>query len=52
MKLEPVTKLDKRNNTTSKKMKMSCRKIVTSLPFSNLRAIWSNPEAEFRAYSL
>ena len=32
MKLGPVTKLDKRNKTTSKKL-TSCQKIVTSLPF-------------------
>ena len=34
MKLGPVTKLDKRNKTTSKNLTlMSCRKIVTSLSF-------------------
>ena len=34
MKLEPVTKLDKRNKTTSKNLTMtSYRQIVTSLPF-------------------
>ena len=34
MKLRPVTKLDKRNKTTSKKMTlMSCQKIVLSLSF-------------------
>ena len=34
MKLGPVTKLDKRNKTTSKNLKLaSCRKIVTSLSF-------------------
>ena len=34
MKLGPVTKLDKRNKTTSKKLMMtSYRKIVTSLSF-------------------
>ena len=34
MKLGPVTKLDKRNKTTSKKLTLtSCRKIVTSLSF-------------------
>ena len=32
MKLEPVTKRDKRNKTTSKKLSMtSCQQIVTSL---------------------
>ena len=34
MKLGPVTKLDKRNKTTSKNLTLtSCRKIVTSLSF-------------------
>ena len=34
MKLGPVTKLDKRDKTTSKKLTMtSCGKIVTSFPF-------------------
>ena len=34
MKLGPITKLDKRNKTTSKNLTMtSCRKIVRSLPF-------------------
>ena len=34
MKLRPVTKLDKRNKTTSKKFDVtSCRKIVMSLSF-------------------
>ena len=34
MKLGPVTKLDKRNKTTSKNLTMtSCRKIVMSLSF-------------------
>ena len=34
MKLGPITKRDKRNKTTSKKLMLtSCRKIVTSLPF-------------------
>ena len=34
MKVGPVTKLDKRNKTTSNKCDASlCRKIVTSLPF-------------------
>ena len=34
MKLGPVTKIDKRNKTTSKKLTLtSCQIIVTSLPF-------------------
>ena len=34
MKIRPVTKLDKRNKTASKKLTLtSCRKIVTSLSF-------------------
>ena len=34
MKLGPVTKLDKRNKTTSKKLTLtSCQTIVKSLPF-------------------
>ena len=34
MKLGPVTKLDKRNQATSKKLTLtSCRKIMTSLSF-------------------
>ena len=37
MKLEPVTKLDKRNKITLKNLIMaSCRKIVTSLLFFDL----------------
>ena len=48
MKLGPVPKIDKRNKKTSKNLTMkSCRKIVTSLPFSNLRPIWSNPKLIF-----
>ena len=43
MKLGPVTKLDKRYKTTSKKITMtSCREIVTHCHFSNLWPIWSN----------
>ena len=38
MKLGPVTKLDKRSQTTSKKMMTSCRQIVTSLSFFRLIA--------------
>ena len=34
MELEPVTKLDKRNKTTSKKLTLTpCRKIMTSFSF-------------------
>ena len=46
MKLGPVTKLDKRNKTASKKLTMtSCQKTVKSFTFSNLWPIWSNPDA-------
>ena len=52
MKLGPVTNLDKRNKTTSKKkMMMSCWQIVTSLSFFQFMAnleqfkIWI-PDAE------
>ena len=39
MKLGPVTKLDKRNKTTSKKFDdNACQKIVTSLPFLQFTA--------------
>ena len=39
MKLGPVTKLDKRNKTTLKKLAMSsCQKIVTSLSFFQFTA--------------
>ena len=39
MKLGPVTKLDKRNKTTSKKLTMtSCQQIVTSLSFFQFMA--------------
>ena len=39
MKLRPVTKLDKRNKTTSKKLTMtSFQQIVTSLPFFQFMA--------------
>ena len=47
MKLGPVTKLDKRNMETSKKLTMaSCRQIVTSLSFleqsgSRIPEAWS-----------
>ena len=54
MKLRPVTKRDKRNKTTSKKfdddvMSGNCD---TTAIFSILWSIWSDPEAEFRTYSL
>ena len=43
MKLGSVPKLDKRNKTTSRKLTItSCLKIVTSLPFLQLRSIQSN----------
>ena len=39
MKLRPVTKLDKRNKTTLKKLSMtSCQEIVTLLPFFRILA--------------
>ena len=39
MKLEPVTKIDKKNKTTSKNlMMMSCWQIVTSLSFFQFMA--------------
>ena len=39
MKLEPVTKLDKRNKTASKNLTMtSCQQIVTSLSFLRFMA--------------
>ena len=42
MNLEPVTKLDKKNKSTSKKLTMMLRqKIVTSLSFSGF---WANLE--------
>ena len=49
MKLLPVTKIDKRNRTTSKKfdvdiMSENCDVIVIFLDFW---PIWSSPEAEF-----
>ena len=49
MNLGPVTKLDKRNKTTSKKKlaMTSCIQIVSSLHFFDLLAIWSFPEAGF-----
>ena len=54
MKLLPVTKIDKRNRTTSKKfdvdiMSENCDVIVIFLDFW---PIWSSPEAEFGTQSL
>ena len=49
MKLGPVTKLDKRNKTTSKKLAItSCIQIVSLLHFFDFLAIWSFPEAGFQ----
>ena len=46
MKLEQVTKLDKRKTATSKKLTMTlCQQIVMPLSFFDLWPIWSNPEA-------
>ena len=45
MELEPVTKLDKRNKTTSKKLTLtSCREIVTSLLFFLFFGLLANLE--------
>ena len=53
MELGSETKLDKRNKTTSKKLTLtSCRKIVTSLSFSDFWPIWSSLEARFRTQCL
>ena len=54
MKLAPVTKLDKRNKTMSKKIWPWChvKKLWCHCHFSNLLPIWSNPEAAFRMHSL
>ena len=53
MKLGPVTKLDKRNKTASKKFDdTSCQKVVTSLSFFQITPTWSNLEAGFRTHSL
>ena len=54
MKLGPVTKLDKRNKTTTKKindhvMLANCEVIVI---FTDLWPIWTNPEAGFQTHSL
>ena len=48
MKLGPVTKLDKRNKTTSKKIDDDV--MLANVP--NLWLIWSNPEAGFRSHNL
>ena len=48
MKLGPVTKLDKRNETTSENFDdyvMSENRDI--IAFFNLRSLWSNPEAGF-----
>ena len=47
MKLGPITKLDKRNKTMSKKTWQWChvRKLCHHYHFPNLLPIWSNPEA-------
>ena len=53
MKLGPVTKLSKRNKTTSKKFGydfMSENRDIIVL-FSNLWPIWSNSEAGFESHS-
>ena len=54
MKPVSVTKLDKRNNTASKKIddgviSVNCDVVVI---FSNLWPIWSYPETGFRTQSL
>ena len=54
MKLGPVTKLDKRNKTTSKKFDadvMSENYDVIAI-FFYFWSIWSSPEAGFRTQSL
>ena len=46
MKLQPVTKIDKRNKTTSKNLTMRyCQKIVTSLPFFQYMANSEQPRS-------
>ena len=53
MKLGSVTKLVKRKETKSKKIDDDfMSEILTSLHFSSLRPIWSNPEAGFRTHIL
>ena len=52
MKVGPITKLDKKNKTMSKKLTLtSCRKIVMSFLFFGFLANWSHPEARFRTQS-
>ena len=46
MKLEQVTKLEKRNKTLSKNFNM------TPCHLSDLWLIWSNPEAGFQTHNL
>ena len=49
----PVSKIDKRNTVTSKKLTMmSCWQIVTSLFFSGLWPICSHPETGFWTHGL
>ena len=53
IKFEPVTKLDKKNKTTTQKLKMrSCQKIVTTLSFFNVQPNYSNPESGYQIHSL
>ena len=54
MKFEPVTKLDKRNMTISKKIEddVLSANCDVNCNFSNLWPIWSNPKAEFEMHGL
>ena len=53
IKFEPVTKLDKKNKTTTQKLKMrSCQKIVTALSFFSVQPNWRNPESGYQTHSL
>ena len=53
MKLGPVTKLDKRNTRTLKKLTIApCRQLWRYCHFSNLWLIWSNLEPGFRTHFL
>ena len=54
LKLRPVTKLDKRNKTTSKKLAddVIFRKFWRHYHSFNLQPIWSNLEARFQAQSV
>ena len=53
MKLGPVTKCDKRNKITSKKLRwLHVRKLSYHYHFSNLWPIWNNLEAGFWMHSL